>query len=224
MNFKFIIKIVSLVAIVFILLYFHIGFSNNINKVPEDFSFHFFVSFEKNKNPDTPDFVELAEIDSTHLTNEKAYHGEYSLHISDKTAFYNIGQIVINEKKDQFYSLSFVCNSDAYPHLVAENEDGFYNMSKIVRSFGDWKLLTTDFFIPPNLTRDTLNIYIWNVKRNEIWLDSISFTCSPNPTYPSFDSLSFMHLLINNEPMYKLKEFREIAYMNGIEAFYSVNY
>ncbi|MDA3820947.1 MAG: CotH kinase family protein, partial [Candidatus Delongbacteria bacterium] len=199
-------------ALVFSLLYLHNKFSTQLSDTGD--TIDLFMGFEAGEEPSGAYGINFREIDKKHITSEKAFQGERSLFISEEREFQNLVKIS-KPRTNQYFSITLQCNADADPILVAQAKGKLYEVSKTVLQSGDWKLKRTEFFIPPTLKNEDIGIYIWNKLRQDVWIDSLAIYSAPKKTYPEFDSLQTVHLLINDEPWYKLKNARKLAFEEG---------
>ncbi|MFO7790817.1 MAG: CotH kinase family protein, partial [Bacteroidales bacterium] len=204
--------IIAGVALVIILLYVHNKISARLSDTGE--TIELFMGFEENEDTTGVGGISFSEIDEKYITSEKAVQGERSLFISQNRKFQNLAKIS-KLKTDQYFRLTIKCNVEADPILVAQAGEELYEVSKTISQAGDWKTIRTEFFVPPAMKEDIVGVYVWNKLKQDVWVDSLAIHSSQGKTYPEFDSLPFIHLLINDEPMYKLKKFRERAYEAG---------
>ncbi len=209
---KYLVWIVAGIALVFVLLYLHDKTTTRLKasgKVT-----NLFMGFEKEEEPTGVYGIEFAEFDKKQITNRKAAEGERSLFVPKEKLYQNLA--TISEKRENHYfSITLKCNHEADPLLVAQAKDKLYEVSKIITQSGAWKTIRTTLFIPPNLKEKNIQIYIWNKRKQNVWIDSLAIHSSPQKSYPEYDSLQTVHLLINDEPLYKLKNARKLAFEEG---------
>ncbi|MEA3448971.1 MAG: CotH kinase family protein [Bacteroidota bacterium] len=204
--------IIAGVAFVLILLYLHNKFSSRLSDTGE--TIDLFMGFEAEEEPSDAYGIKFREIDKKHITSEKAVQGERSLFISQNRKFQNLAKIS-KLRANQYFQITIKCNVEANPILVAQAGEELYEVSKTISRSGDWKTIRTEFFVPPAMKKDVVDVYIWNKLKQDVWVDSLAIHNSQGKTYPEFDSLPLIHLLINDEPLYKLKDFRKRAYEAG---------
>ncbi|MEA3447011.1 MAG: CotH kinase family protein, partial [Bacteroidota bacterium] len=211
-NLKYLMWLCIGAALVFSLLYLHNKFSSRLSDTGE--TIDLFMGFEAEEEPSGAYGIKFREFDEKHITSEKACQGKRSLFISQNRKFQNLAKIS-KLRTDQYFRINIKCNVEANPILVAQAGEELYEVSKTISQSGNWKTIRTDFFIPPNLKNEDVGIYIWNKLEQDVWIDSLAIHSSPQKIYPEFDSLPFIHLMINDEPLYKLKDFRKRAYEAG---------
>lgn len=210
---KHIVLFITSILLVFVLMFIHSKLTTQINTLATET--HIYIGFEPNDSLQTNKSIELADI-SELITDEIAFQGKQSIFIPANNTFQNIANINAKQSHDHYVSMHIVCNTNANPILVAQAEGELYEVSKEIKKHpGGWKSLQTEFFIPPNLSQNDIKVYIWNKENQDIWLDSLSISKTPERKYPQMDSLDFMHVLINNGPLYRLKSYREKAYEAG---------
>ncbi len=210
---KHIALIITSIILVLALLFIHSKLTTRINTLATET--HLYLGFEADDSLPKNKSIELADFEGL-LTNDIAFQGKQSLFIPADKTFQNIGEINAQHSHDHYVNMQVVCNTDANPILVAQAEGELYEVSKQVSTHpGGWKSLQTEFFIPPNLSQSSIKVYIWNKENQDVWLDSLSISKVPERKYPKMDSLDFMDVLINDEPLYRLTSFREKAYEAG---------
>ncbi|MGC9330622.1 MAG: CotH kinase family protein [Bacteroidales bacterium] len=200
-------------ALVFILLYLHDKFSTRLSDTGD--TIDLFMGFEAEEEPSGAYGIKFREFDEKDITTEKAAEGDRSLFIPADREFHSLVKIS-KLRTDQYISITLKCNINSDPILVAQAKDELYEVPKTISQSGDWKTIRTDFFVPPGMKEDVVGVYIWNKLKQNVWIDSLAIHSSPEKIYPEFDSLPFIHLLIDDEHLYKLKDFRRRAYETGI--------
>ena len=66
------------------------------------------------------------------------------------------------------------------------------------------------------MDREDLNIYVWNPDQLPVYAYDFSITYSQFKSYPEFNSVPGIHLLIDTLDMLALEQKRDDAFQNGI--------
>lgn len=207
---------VALIIIVILLLKLHNYTDNKIHQTLKKASIS--TGFERNAKDEIHKTygLKLSDIDDSNIIKKGSRTGEFCLHIDSTTVYQNIASIT-RPKPDQYYSINIHYKSTDKILLIAQGGDSFYMKSRIYSQDKDgWVNIQTNFYIPPNFNEKSINVYLWNINSQNCYVDDFSLYSSPGKDFPEYDTISALRIFINQEPLYKLQEYRKKAHEAGM--------
>ncbi|MBT3241513.1 MAG: hypothetical protein HN352_00080 [Bacteroidetes bacterium] len=152
------------------------------------------------------------------LVDQPVLSGKHAIRL-DPSAPFGLNFKIKSVELDEYIKVEvFFCGKGELV-LVASHQDANFFYSKksdITEELNNWKKLTLELSIPPQMDGEDLNIYVWNPGGGTVYADDFSLSYKAQKTYPVFDPMETMHVFIDTLDMIKLEKKRLLAFENGI--------